>query len=300
MTKGLPRATIEELEARWQYSQLKLLFVEGASDQRYFGLLAKEKYCTPALRDLDVWPVDSVEVSSENVLQKGFQGTGAKQRAITLMRILEERGAGDGYRSLVDRDWDDFLGLHHDNGSVIYTDYCCREACLWSEQVLHRLIIQFRGDKKINSPEVLDALYGSIKEACAEIAVVRITNERHPEFNLGLDYSERAFMFENLCIRSNIEMLISQSKPTKGMLEHAVARAREIKKELKECDRRFLCHGHDLLFVITLVLKEFSTQAQREISVQHVENAFFMIGLIDDHISQSPAMLKIEKWLAGD
>lgn len=92
MTKGLPRATIEELEARWEYSKLKLLVVEGVSDQRYFNLLAEEKYCFPALRELDVWPVDSVEVSSEIVAARGFRGTGAKQRAVTLMRTLEDRG----------------------------------------------------------------------------------------------------------------------------------------------------------------------------------------------------------------
>lgn len=198
---------------------------------------------------------------------------------------------------MIDRDWDNFLGLSHDTGSVIYTDYCCREACLWSEQVFRRLIIQFRADKFVNTREKFDVLYQSIVESCAEIAAVRITNERFPDFGLGIDYSDRAFSFVGGRVILNIEMVIAQSKPSKGMAARALARVKEIAEEIRGCDRRFLCHGHDLLFIATFALREASAKKERELPVEHVENAFSMIGLIEDHVSQSPAMLKLENWL---
>lgn len=93
MTKEIPRATIEEIEARWKFANLKLLVVEGVGDQRYFDLLRKEDYCLPGIKDVDVWSVDRINVSSAIVMENGFIGTGNKQRAVSLMRTLERNGA---------------------------------------------------------------------------------------------------------------------------------------------------------------------------------------------------------------
>ena len=74
MNEGPPRPVIDEILTRWTFTKLRLVVVEGASDQRLFRLIQREPHCHAALKDLDIWFVDAIDVPAELLERHGLAG----------------------------------------------------------------------------------------------------------------------------------------------------------------------------------------------------------------------------------
>lgn len=293
---GPPRALIDELVARWKLSRLKLLVVEGPYDQRYFHILKSEQHCGKGLRDIDVWTIDAIEVPGELVVAQGFVGTGAKQRAISFVRQMETQGQQDGFRGLVDRDIDPFIGLNHASAAVLYTDHSCLEATLWARESLRRLLIQYRCEEVVDTAEKIDRLYKSILEVCQRITAVRIANERFPHLALSLHHSDAGLSLDGVMVALNLEIFAEQCKPAKGHLAEAKTKIKDILGELVGAEPLDTFNGHDLVWILSYALKRLTKEATRQVTEEIVSGSLLSHGLANLGVMRMASIAALDAW----
>ena len=255
MNEGAPRPMVDELATRWTLTKLRMVVVEGRSDQRFLHLVQREAHCHKALRDLDVWPVEAIEVPAALLHKHGLVGTGAKQRVVAFAREIESLAESRGFRGVVDKDLDQFFSVDLCSPSVLYTDHGCMVAYLWTIDVLGRLIVQFKGEGVIRSAREIQRLFASIGSSCADLCAVRIASTLHPEWKLDIHRSEKALSIREKKLSVDLPRYVEQCGPAKGALSDAKACVIETRSKIEAIEPLDILNSHDLLWLLTYALR---------------------------------------------
>lgn len=296
MNEVPPPRFIDELATRWTLTKLRLVVVEGPSDQRFLRLVQREAHCHKALRHLDVWPIEAIEVPAPLLRKHGLDGTGAKQRVAAFAREMESLAESDGFRGVVDKDLDQFFSVDLSSPSVLYTDHGCMEAYLWTIDVLGRLIIQFKGEERIRSAREIRELFTSISSSCADLAAVRIASALHPEWKLDLHHSEKALSIRKKKLSVDLPRYVEQCKPGKGALSHARACVMETRSKINTIEPLDILNGHDLLWLLTYALKAFTTISKRLIHEETVAGSLVAFGVMNNQLTNRPLFKALADW----
>lgn len=298
MVDGPPRALVEELLTRWKLTKLRIVIVEGSSDQRLLRLIQRESHCSKTLRDLDVWGVDSIDVPAACIQKHGLGGTGAKQRVVAFAREVESAALQDGFRGLVDKDLDQFVGINLQSASLIYTDHGCMEAYLWTTEVLQRLVIQFKCEGNVRNTREVKALFDSVVDSCADIAAVRIASAQHPEWNMTLHHSDKALNVQKTKITVDLMKYVEQCQPIKGSLDAAKALVTDVRSELDELFPMNVLNGHDLLWVLVYALRAFTSSTRRSVDEDTVASSMVAFGVMNDELTNAPMFRSLVEWVS--
>ena len=296
MSDGAPRPFVDELATRWTLTKLRLVIVEGQSDQRLLQLVQREAHCHKALKDLDVLPIEAIEVPAALLHKHGLAGTGAKQRVVAFSRELESRSESDGFRGVIDRDLDQFVAVDLSSTSVLYTDHGCMDAYLWSIDVLGHLVIQFKGEELIRSAREIQRLFESIGSSCADLCAVRIASAMHPEWKLNIHHSERALGIRQKTLSVDLPRYVEQCRPVKGSLSDAKACVMEIRSKIEAIEPLDILNGHDLLWLLTYVLKTFTTISRRLIHEETVAGSLVAFGITNTELTNRPMFKALADW----
>jgi hypothetical protein len=298
MTDGPPRQLIEELVSRWEHAGLRLIVVEGAYDQKFFSLVQRESHCDKAMRDVDIWEIDAVDVPDDLVGTHGLNDTGAKQRVIALGREIEALKQSAAVRGIIDMDLDRLFQLDFHSLSVVYTDHGCIEGYVWTVDSLKRLLSLFDcGGGLAFSNSRTKKLYQSIGLCCRDLAAFRVAAKLNPEWDLGIHRSDKTLSVENGETKLDLEKYVHFSRPAKGALAAAKQKVLQIRGELEPSDPLAVLNGHDLLWILTFTLKELSSDPRRLVDSVIVERALLEFGVMDSQVSNQPMIKALANWV---
>ncbi|MGZ2747766.1 hypothetical protein [Burkholderia stagnalis] len=300
MSNGVPRRLIDELINRWTLGRLKAVFVEGPNDQRLIRLLQREPYCPKGFEELDPIPTEAIEISSGLLQKHGLEGSGSKQRVVAASREVLERGAGDGFRGIVDMDLDRILGNDLRSQVTVYTDYSCMDCYLWTTHVLNRMLIQFRCEGSVTGAGAEQALFDSISLVCRELTIARVINQRFKEWNLDLHTSDKSLSLHNNVLSIDINAYLIQCKPPKSALGSLKELSSSIRGELVQLTVLDTINGHDLIWVLTYCLRELSTLQRRHVDEETVRNSLLAFGISNTEIGESGLFLQLADWQNAD
>src|SRR6185312_10424107 len=135
--KDIPKPTIEELYSKYSLEpSLRDVYVEGVFDREIFEQCCRIK----KISDLYFYEIDLVEVSEEFLRESGLT-VGNKQKVIALARFLANIELDCGYRCIVDRDLDHWLGGMEDVRRLIYTAHCDVESYYLSSELIKHILV---------------------------------------------------------------------------------------------------------------------------------------------------------------
>lgn len=296
MSKELPRRLIDELVSRWTIGGLKTTFVEGPNDQRLMHLLQREGHCPTGFQEVDPCSTDAIEIPQGLLIKHGVEGTGAKQRVIAVSREMLERGLHTGFRGVVDIDLDHILDIDLSSVAVLYTDYSCMESYLWNVRVLNRLLIQFRCEGLVAGDNAEKKLFYSITSACNELSIVRVANETHPEWKLDIHQSDKSLSFSDAEIKIDIAAYFMQCKPPKAAIDRFKELIPEIRAEIIRKSPLGSINGHDLVWLLTYVLRELTPMQRRQVDQSTVENSLLAFGISNPELANEALFLQLAEW----
>jgi len=299
MDKQIPRRQVDELITRWKLAKLPLVVVEGPSDRRFLNLLQKKDFCEAVLKDLDVWPIEYVEMPADIVKKHGFVGTGSKQRVVSLGREIEFHGCVEGFRAIVDKDLDPFLQIDLQSKNVFYTDPCSMEGYSWSLSSLGRVVEFYKCEKSISTPAKMVELFDSINGVCAELSAIRLASFRNQELEAVLHHSDKSLRLQGCKVILDTSLYLEQCNPKKGSLPIFVEAAAKVKMELVGTSSLDLIHGHDLLWVLLFSLKQLTELPKRTIDAELVAASLTASGAMDADLVNQPMFKAITGWAAG-
>lgn len=296
MPSVVPRRLISEALMRWKLTKLRLIVVEGPSDQRIFRFAQNDTQFGKPLPNVDVLPVDVIEVPASLTSEHGLLGTGAKQRAIAFGREVERSHLHDGFRCIVDRDLDQFLALNWGSASVLYTDHASMEGYFWTISVLRGMALQFQADAVIQTPEKLQQLYESVSECLVELAAVRIVAAIHPEYAIDLHRSTASLSFAADRVGIDINQFVDQCRPAKGTLELVQRDVQEQRTKLRGTPALDVINGHDLVWLLCFAFKHLTTGPKRLVEEEIISNSLFAFGLQTVPVVQQPLLQQVSAW----
>lgn len=296
MAKGVPRRQIRELVMRWQLAKLPCLVVEGPSDVRMLNSVQRTETFSPAFRELDIYDSDQIDVSSNVVQKHGFNGTGAKQRVIAFGKEIEEQGCADGFRCVVDKDLDPFLGLNHETSVILYTDGSCMESYAWKLGHLALLAEMYQCEDFTDRDKVA-ALFNSISRAAAEIWAVRIVASRNPDWQLSHHESDRVLKIAAETLEHDVNKYIEICAPAKGALAQAKAALQDALAEVQRHEVRDTLNGHDLIWLLTFSLRECSRLPKHAINKELIASSIAALGARDPDLQSAPMLDAIAAWV---
>lgn len=297
MAEAPPRRLVDELIARWTLAGVKAVVVEGPNDQRLLQLIMREPHCSPRLREMDVCSVDTIDVPLELVKKNGLDTTGAKQRVVALVREVSAKGAVDGFRGIVDRDLDKILQIDFASPCILYTDHGCMSAYVWTVDVLDRLIVHFRCESAIKTSKDVQAMFRSISDAVLDLVAVRVVSIRRPELLLEMHRSEKALATASSRLSLDLDMYVEQCKPKKGSLDAAKTAVGVARTEIGKPGPLAFLNSHDLLWLLTYVLKQHTSLKPRQIEEDLVESALVSVGVANTGITKAPLFQTLGKWM---
>lgn len=297
MTDGPPRRLIEELVSRWEHAGLRLIVVEGAYDQRFFSSIQREPHCDKAMRDIDVWEVDAVDVPDSLVGAHGMNDVGCKQRVIALGREIAALNQSAALRGIIDMDLDKLLHMDFSSETVVYTDNGCVECYLWTVKSLRHLLDVFGCGGLGFSTTRIRKLYESISVCCRELAAFRVVAKLKPEWGLQVHRSNKTLRVQSAETKLDLEKYVNFSQPTKGTLAAVKLKVMETRDGLKTSDPLVALNGHDLAWILTFTLKELSSDPRRLVDDVIVERALLEFGVMDSELSNQPMIKSLVEWV---
>lgn len=177
------RRNVDELLARYVLEPtLRDLYVEGASDRRFFDWLLREF----GLSTVVAYEIESVNVPHE-MLRPFEVEDNNRGRVIALAYYLHQHTGTDlsqRVACIADRDFDDLLGIRFDCPLLILTDYTAVELYCLDEAVLQKFLTLVVDGFKMTAREVLEAMLPVLRE----LFTVRLANRV-----LSLGLSELSF-----------------------------------------------------------------------------------------------------------
>jgi hypothetical protein len=297
MSDGPPRQLIEELVSRWVHAGLRLVVVEGAYDQKFFAAVQREPHCDVAIRDIDVWEIDAVDVPDDLLVTHGLPDTGSKQRVVALGREIEALAHSEALRGVVDMDLDRFLQVDFRSATVLYTDHGCIEGYIWTIESLKRLLSVFGCNEFGLSHAKVKKLYESINACCRDLAAFRIASKLHPEWELVIHRSDKTLRVHSNEVKLDLEKYVMFSRPARGVVHDAKRKVLQIRQELAALDPLTVLNGHDLIWVLIFTLRELSSDPRRLIDDVIVERALFEFGVMDSRIAEQPMLKALVSWV---
>jgi hypothetical protein len=299
MSDRIPRRLIDELITGWQLTGERIVLVEGADDQRFLRLIQAEEHCDEAIAVLHALSADAVDVPSDVVARHGITGTGAKQRVIAFAREIENAGASDGFRGVVDRDQDQLLSLDFRSHVLKYTDHGCMEIYGWSPKSLRRLLVQYRCEAKVPTAAAVRALFQSINGVCAALAAVRAAALRVRTWELRIHQTDSTIMVHNGKADLNLRSYILLARPPKGEQSAVEAEVARFLAEIEAADPLDVINGHDLTWVLLVVLRELTALPRRVIDEATVSGGILSQGVSDPALIQRPLFQDLASWAAA-
>lgn len=294
--RKFPRRQIEELATRWKFAGLKTLIVEGAFDRRFLMILQQEGHVDVATKAVDVLTSDDVEMEPSRLHAIGLSSTSAKHRVVGFCRQVESHKLTPGFRGVVDRDLDIAMKVDHSTESLLYTDMGCLECYVWNEAVLRSIIVQFRCEETISTKSELRDLYTSVTSACADLAAFRVVVASRPDLRLNIHRSEKSLLFTRKRLAIDLEKYSSQGVTVKNTSAEVIALTHQTRKEIEGLEQMMILNGHDLVWLLTSALREFSALPRRGIEEQGIENSLVAFGVRENNFSQQPLFRRIAEW----
>lgn len=276
-----------------------MVLVEGPADQRFLRLVQSEEYCVGSFVSLHTLPADAVEISAEVVARYGFDGNGAKQRVVAFAREVEAGGFQEGFRCVVDRDQDCRVGRDFRSDVLKYTDLGCMQLYGWSPQTLRQLIVQLQCESVVSSPSELRKLFMSINDACNVLAAMRVVSLRDAQLELSVNYADSAIAIKNAEVSLKLSVLLERSqipKKRQAEVEEAVALALS---EIRALDPLTCVNGHDLLWVLRVVLRGSSRLQRHMVQEETIAGAIVSNGVSNPGLLQWSLFADLIAWTAA-
>lgn len=298
MAKSVPRREIDELAKRWSLAKLPSLVVEGPSDARFVKLLQKHSTLPPKFKSLDVFHLELVNIPGELVAQYGFEGTGSKQRLVTFGMQVDAKGVGDGFRCIIDKDLDPFLGKDHHTATIVYTDGSCMESYSWTVHTFAKLVEICKCETAIADGAIAE-LYKSITDACRAVLAVRLVNERNRAWAIGLHTADPVLNLADGRLTLDLTGYVNRCAPAKGTMAEVKAAVTDAQAEIKDAALKDVIHGHDLVWLVTFVLKETTELPRTALSQEFVAAALATVGARDAAIDDAAMFGGLSTWAEG-
>ena len=278
----LPRRTIEELKTRYFCEpDLFDLYVEGEFDQQLITSWCKknlEKKIVP-------YEIDTVDIPME-LLGKYNLTEGQKQRVITLAKELADQGL-QGYKCLVDKDLDHWLGRVEEVPNLLWTDYCSVEAYFFNEALLKRIVLE------VSSAKIVDwaVFFNSFVEVLKSLYCLRLTDAsmqlsmKWIELDKYISVKNSEIQFDGKLYAERTILQNKHSSKKEQFLSEFIAWMGKIKG-----DPRLYTRGHDFVKMIAITNKNCKGVKGYQ-DVETIERLF--IALVDeseeliDHIIKS-------------
>lgn len=299
MSEQLPKRRIDELITRWQLTSVRAVVVEGPGDEEMIGLVQKEAHCPPPLASIEVWSSDMIDIPPELMASLGFDGVGAKQRVVAFSREVERDGSEEGFRGIVDRDLDSFVGIDHQSAALLYTDHSCMTMYFWSPEILRRVLIHFRCNAKIETIALVRRLFGSICAACKKVSAVRICALRHLGWEVSLHQSDKSLTMADGVLQLDLSKFLLQCGFAKGVLEALKGDVDRIVDEIAEVDPLDLINDHDLIWLTTFALRELSSLSRHAIDEDLVGRSLLVLGTMDPKLPSRALFANLADWAAA-
>jgi hypothetical protein len=291
----LPRSTIEELIARWALARLRLLVVEGTSDQRALQLFQREKTCPASLSGLDIWPAEAIDLPSQLLTAVGVSGGGARGRVIALARATDSGEGRGGFYGLIDRDLDDLRQINLETNNLSYTDGGCLFASLWTPDVLNRMLVQYLCDDAALTTGTTESLFTEINAACGMLSSIRLAAAENPSWGLSLHRSQNALGVSRYALAFDVESYLGQCRLPKPIFKLALGALSEARTRVT--GREMQCiNSHDLVWICTVLFRELTSGSRHLVSERLVEASLLAFGLACADLSASQSLEKIALW----
>lgn len=170
----IPRIKISELLARYQLEPaIRDIYVEGAFDQELLTAWATEGRV-----DCVFYEIDAVEILPELLARYGLTD-GNKQRVIVLAKELGVLADPLGYRCIVDRDLDAWLGALEEVPRLRWTKYSSIETYFLERDIVKRFVVSV-AKAKISR---WDDLFSSFVDVLKQFYALRLS-DRYLDWNL--------------------------------------------------------------------------------------------------------------------
>jgi Protein of unknown function (DUF4435) len=244
------KRTIDEVKVRLKCEPtVREIYVEGLYDRDFFRWVLKQL----GLSDVKVYPISTVNVPDELVLEKGMT-LGERQRVIVAASSLEDlTDVHARVLFLIDADLDYMLERAKYNPPLLATDGTSAELMIWKNCVLEKFAAGVLGADE-PAPYV-NALMDFVEKICLKVFEFRVAKERLQKNWKLIDVDDSfgrkvEFSFNEYCekVLSKNNAMAALSKELPGALKDVAARASElpVKKKL---------HGHDVFRATARKLK---------------------------------------------
>ena len=184
--EGLPRRTIDDLIARYQFEpELRDLFVEGHRDRGVFSWYLRGAGC----KHVGVFEIDLVEIPSDALISHGL-ASGNRDRVIALALELDNQFPTvlQYVRCIADSDFNFIFESRNEVNHLLYTDYTSLDLYTYDEALLKKVL--WLG---FNVPETeIPALLDSMSPILQDLFIIRAANQR-------LDWSLTLVPFTRCC-----------------------------------------------------------------------------------------------------
>lgn len=270
---GIPRVKIEELRARYELEpSLKDFYVEGAFDRDVLEQCARKlKIGSVSLYEIDAVDVPPALVAACNLTD------GNKQRVITLARALADIDSACGYRCIVDRDIDHWIGELENTRGLVFTEFCDIESYYLIQKFINHLLVNI-GKCKIQD---WDLFYISFLSTLKNLYSLKLAGV-NLEWNLSWMTFERSLLMTDGIIEFDVDdyskKVLAQNKRSAESDEYGEAFG--VSTRMLEGDPRSFVRGHDLVALIVWVMQKFggvkglsSPEAIERFMVHAVEDA---------------------------
>ncbi len=156
---------------------LRDVYVEGAFDHAIVEEVLRRAGCTRAT----VYQIDTIDVPADTLRKYGLSD-GNKGRVIALCLELEaQMMPPEQVTGLVDRDFDNLLGLTYPCSLLLFTDYSCMEMYFFDLAQMERFCTRFLRKER----ELASQLLGMLSPVLQDLFFIRATNE---DLKLGLTW----------------------------------------------------------------------------------------------------------------
>ena len=170
--EGLPRRTIDDLIARYQFEpKLRDLFVEGHRDRGVYSWYLRGAGC----KHVGVFEIDLVEIPSDALISHGL-ASGNRDRVIALALELDNQFPTvlQYVRCIADSDFDFIFESRNEVNHLLYTDYTSLDLYTYDEALLKKVLWLGFNVPETEIPPLLD----SMSPILQDLFIIRAANQR--------------------------------------------------------------------------------------------------------------------------
>ena len=235
-----------------------ILILEGPSDEKVLSNFVQEDQC-------------------ETVISWG------RSNALGAMQILRERGV-PGVLSVVDSDYDEFLGVMNGTADVIVTDEHDLETMLIRSKAFDKVVRELGSRSKLANLR-LQALDPRllIRDAIHPLGILRLYSLKR---SLSLKFDGLRFRFLNKkTLKTDLDAMLREVHAHSNMLRNSYDEARRFVDcwLAKDYDPWRMCCGHDLAFAFGKALQSLiGSQNAHSVSCEQIESQLRLAYDLED------------------